>query len=281
MVAAKVAPAFRLEWWHYVALFFLLVQIAFAVVPRLWPGPLNPLFWYLGMDRLLWTGLVVLLLLAAVLWSAVYRPFWTSGRLFGFGLLAVLALMPLTYRVYPSPNAHRVSKVRFRVPLDGPVRVAWGGNTPNVNYHVAYPDQRWAYDLLVTDERGKTSRGDGTRLEDYYVYDQPVLAPAAGKVVKVLDGDPDMPIGELGGGSDPGGNQVVIEVAPDEFLYLCHLKPGSIRVKEGDVVAAGQEVARVGNSGNTSEPHLHVDLENDLRDGLPLYFYGYRSNGRF
>ena len=57
-------------------------------------------------------------------------------------------------------------EVRFRLPLDGPVTVAWGGADTDVNYHAVMPDQRWAYDLLVTRE-GRTHRGDGTRLDDY------------------------------------------------------------------------------------------------------------------
>src|SRR5688500_11390976 len=137
-MSAKPRPAFRLEWWHYVALFFLGLQIAFAVIPRVWRGPLSALFWYLGLEWLLWIVSVGLRGLPPLLWSAIFRPFWRRSRLCGFGILLVLVAMPLTYRVYPSPNENRISKVRFRVPLDGPVTVAWGGNSPDVNYHVAY-----------------------------------------------------------------------------------------------------------------------------------------------
>src|SRR5690606_13270598 len=106
--------------------------------------------------------------------------------------------------------------VRFRVPFDEPATIFWGGNTQDINYHVVVPDQRWAYDIVVIDDKGQTARGDGKRLEDYYIYDRPVLAPAFGAVVLASDDDPDMPIGELGGGTDPGGNQVVLRVADDE-----------------------------------------------------------------
>ncbi len=269
-----------LEWWHYNALSFLALQVAFAVVPRVRPGKLGMVFWYFGSDALLWWGVAVLIAVPALLWSLWRRPFWRWSRVFGVGLLVLLAAAPLTYGVYPSGNAGYVSKVRFRVPLDGPVTIGWGGNTTAENYHVIAPDQRWAYDILVKDEVGKTYRGDGKRVEDYLIYDRPVLAPAPGIVVKAVDGDPDMPIGELGGGRDPGGNHLRIAVAANEFLLLCHLKPGSLRVKTGDAVIPGQEVARVGNSGNTSEPHLHIHLEDDWSEGLPLYFHGYRSGGR-
>lgn len=270
----------RFEWWHYVTLFFLALQVAFAVVPRVRPGKLGMVCWYFGSDPLLCWGVVTLIAIPALLWSVWRRPFWRWSRVAGVGLLAVLAAAPFTYDVYPSGNANRVSKVRFRVPFDGPVTVGWGGNTTAENYHVIAPDQRWAYDILAKDEKGSTFRGDGERVEDYLIYDRPVLAPAPGIVVEAVDGDPDMPIGELGGGRDPGGNFLRIAIGRDEFLLLCHLKPGSLRVKIDDVVIPGQEIAHVGNSGNTSEPHLHVHLEDGGGEGLPVYFSGYRSGGR-
>jgi murein DD-endopeptidase MepM/ murein hydrolase activator NlpD len=282
MNAVHVAPvSFRLEWWHFVLLFFWMFQFTCAVVPRAWPSKAGMIFWYFGSDRLLWLAVASMLFVLALGWSMFYRPFWRKERLFGMGGIILLAVAPLTYRVYPSSNADRISHVRFRIPFDDLVTVGWGGNTNAVNYHVIVPEQRWAYDLLMTDEQGRTHRGDGKQLEDYYIYDKPVLAPADGKVISIFDSDPDMPIGVLGGGSNPGGNFIKIEVAPKEILYLAHLKPGSLLVKPGDLVRAGQELARVGNSGNTSEPHLHIHLMDEWDDGLPLYFYGYRSAGRY
>jgi hypothetical protein len=239
--------------------------------------------WYIGGDPAIWWGLALVLLAYALIRSTRRRPFWDRRRAGGFAMIAVTALAPPTYRSYPSSHAGSPSRVRFRLPMDGPVAVGWGGDAPDVNYHVVAPDQRWAYDLLAAVD-GSTHRGDGRRCADYYIYDRPVLAPADGTVRAAFDGDPDMPVGELGGGTDPGGNHVVLDVAPGEFLYLCHLKPGSLRVKEGDAVARGQEIARVGNSGNTSEPHLHVHLQDSpepaFAEGIPLYFHGYRSGGR-
>ena len=92
-----------------------------------------------------------------------------------------------------------------------------------------------------------------------------------------------MPIGELGGGEYPEGNFITIEVAPNEFLFICHLKPNSITVKIGDLVSQGQVIGQVGNSGNTSEPHIHIHLQdrNDvIGEGIPLYFYNYIVNGK-
>ncbi|MCE9527133.1 MAG: M23 family metallopeptidase [Planctomycetales bacterium] len=177
----------------------------------------------------------------------------------------------------------RPSDVHFRLPLDGPITVGWGGPTVDVNYHVVSPAQRWAYDLLVTRD-GRSHQGIGEQLEDYYCYGLPVLAPSGGTVRATFTDAREMPIGQLGG-TPTGGNQIVLEVAPQQFLFLCHLQPGSIAVQPGDQVAQGQMLAKVGNSGNTSEPHLHIHLqdteEEDLGEGIPLYFHSYQSAGRF
>ncbi len=271
------------DWWPFVATFFVVLQIVLAAVPRLWPGKVGMLCWYLGGDGFLWGGLAVVLLVCALIRSAWRRPFWSRWRVWGHAMIVALVLAPLTYRVYPSSHAGSPSRVRFRVPMDGPITVGWGGDAPEVNYHVIAPAQRWAYDLLVTVD-GSSHRNDGRECADYYIYDRPVLAPADATVRTAVDGDPDMPVGQLGGGSNPAGNHVVLDIGPGEFLYLCHLKPGSIRVKEGDAVVRGQEIARVGNSGNTSEPHLHIHLQDtpvpDIAEGIPLYFHDYRSGGR-
>lgn len=277
------SPAPSRDWWPYAAIAFATLQIALAAVPRLRPGKAGMVCWYYGSESILWWGLAVGLLACALSRSAWRRPFWNPWRAGGYAMIAVLVLVPPTYRAYPSSHAGSPSRVRFRVPMDGPVTVGWGGDTPDVNYHVIAPDQRWAYDLLVTVD-GSTHRGDGRECVDYYIYARPVLAPADGTVRAVVDGDPDMRIGKLDGGASPAENHVVLDVAPGEFLYLCHLKPGSLRIEEGDAVVRGQEIARVGNSGNTSEPHLHIHLQDttvpDIAEGIPLYFHGYRSSGR-
>jgi hypothetical protein len=272
------------DWWVCAAVFFLLLQLAFFVVPHVRPGYAGMWMWLFGGDSLLWKGLAALLLVLGFVWSLIRRPFWSRWRAAGVVLLILLALSPNLFWVYPSSHEGRVSEVRFRLPLDGPVTVAWGGDSLLGNYHVSYPDQRWAYDLLVTKD-GKSYRGDGTELTDYYCYGMPVLAPADGVVVYDFDGDPDVPVGQLGAGTSAGGNEVAIEVAPGEYLVLSHLQPGSITVKVGDRVTAGQAVGKVGNSGNTSEPHLHVHLQDapppELGEGIPLYFYDYRVNGQY
>jgi hypothetical protein len=262
------------------ALGLVVLQAAFRLIPELRPGTAGVVCWLLGLE-------LVPLLAAAVLavWlvaSALWRPFFRLSRVIGFVLLAALGISDRLYVTYPSSHDYRPSRVAFRLPLDGPVTVFWGGPTEDVNYHVGTPEQRWAYDLLVMRE-GLSHKGSGAHLTDYYCYDLPVLAPAGGEVVFVSDNDPDMPPGTLGGGTSPGGNQVIIKVAPGEYLWLCHMQPRSVLVKKGDRVSQGQPIGKVGNSGNTSEPHVHIDLEDgregEITEGIPLEFHHYRVDG--
>ena len=183
----------------------------------------------------------------------------------------------------------------FRLPFAGLWFVGWGGPDFLHNYHVGAPPQRHAYDFLVWKD-GSTFSGDGTSNEDYYAYGQPVFAPANGTVVRAVDGLPDVKPQVETDGAHPAGNHVVIEVAEGAYLYIAHLQRGSLLVAEGDRVAAGQEIGRVGNSGNTTEPHIHIHLQ-DMPDmfavdengvitsftdaiGLPLAFSDIEVNGK-
>jgi hypothetical protein len=271
-------PGPRRDLWPYAVFALAVLAVLFRLVPETRPGVLGVVCWDFGMGLVPYAAWAVLAV--GVVWSLVRRPFLTRRRALAFVLLIGLGFSDRLYRVYPSSHDGQPSRVAFRLPIDGPVTVGWGGATPAVNYHVVAPDQRWAYDLLVT-RGGSTHKGDGSLLTDYYAYRLPVLAPAAGAVVEAFDGDPDMPLGEPKGFTSASGNFVTIEVAPGEFLQLCHLLPGSVRVKKGDRVAEGEPVGLVGNSGNTSEPHLHVHLQDspveDFAEGIPMEFHHYRT----
>lgn len=273
----------RPGWWTWVAFALAIFQFGAYLVPQARPGLVGAILWMFGSDQVLWAGLAVLLLIVGLIWSAWRRPFWSGRRTVAFAVLVALAVSPRAFRTYPSSHDGSPSLVRFRLPLDGPITVGWGGATPQVNYHVIAPDQRWAYDLAVTRDGRTHPAGAGTP-EQYYVYGAPVLAPADGTVRAVHDGEPDMAIGVMGAaGADPCGNHVIIEVGPSEFLFLCHMQPGSVAVKPGDTVKTGQVVGHVGNSGNTSEPHLHIHLQDTpepyFGEGIPLCFHHYRLNG--
>lgn len=186
----------------------------------------------------------------------------------------------------PDPAGDFTSETEFRLPFDGVWWVTGGGAMALKNHHVVAPNQRHAYDLVVWKEGG-ASRGDGSRNEDHWAWDEPVLAPADGTVVTVLDGIEDNPNPPrvLNPEAHPAGNHVVLNTGADEFLYIAHFQQGSIQVKEGDEVTAGAFLGLTGNSGNSSGPHIHIHLQNEedffspTAIGLPLPFTGYRADG--
>jgi murein DD-endopeptidase MepM/ murein hydrolase activator NlpD len=154
---------------------------------------------------------------------------------------------------------------RNSVPLALPFRdewfVFWGGDTKAQNYHVVEESQRRAFDLLAVDEKGLSHRGEGTRNEDYYAWGREILSPADGLVVEAIDGVRDNEPGKMNPFSAVG-NAVLIEHAPHEVSVLAHLQRGSVRVKAGHRVKRGEVLGLCGNSGNSSEPHLHFHLMN-------------------
>ena len=268
------------EWWMRPVPVLLALHATLALTLWARPGIDGIYLWYLGPPVLALLGTA--LLVVALVTTVRHRATWSRRRAVALvGLALVAGLVPF-YRTYPSSRDARPSAVRFRLPLDGPVTVAWGGATSEVNYHVVLPDQRWAYDLLVT-EQGRSRRGKGAALADYLAWERPVRAPAAGVVRVAHDAEPDVAPGRRS--PRPAfGNHVVIEVAPREFLFVAHLRQGSVSVAAGQRVQAGQVLGRVGNSGTTTEPHVHLHLQDTPRpffgEGIPFEFQDYRQNDR-
>jgi hypothetical protein len=173
------------------------------------------------------------------------------------------------------------TKTRLRLPFDGEWTVFNGGRTLATNIHAAARNQRFALDLAMARD-GKTSSGDGKELSDYYVWGAPVVAPAAGKVVSLVDGLPDNPIGSTDR-KNLAGNHLILDHGNGEYSLLAHLQRGSVAVRVGDDVVAGQRLGLAGNSGNTSEPHLHYHLQDGPvfpdAESMPAVFTDYLADG--
>jgi murein DD-endopeptidase MepM/ murein hydrolase activator NlpD len=174
-------------------------------------------------------------------------------------------------------------KSNFSLPFSGEWTVYWGGRSVYDNYHAASPDQRFAYDLMII-RNGHQYSGDGTKLEDFYSFALPILAPGAGTVVAAVDQYEDNPVLKPNKDAAPQGNTIVIDHGNGEFSMLAHLRHGSLKVKVGDKVKAGQEIALCGNSGNSPIPHLHYHLQTTGQwfkgEGLPIQFKNYVSDGK-
>ncbi len=153
--------------------------------------------------------------------------------------------------------------------------VTWGGDTKEINYHIESEAQKNAFDFVITNDEKKSFRTDGNTNEDYYAFGKELIAPCDGEVVLVVDGVKDNIPGVLNPIYVPG-NTVIIKTQNNEYLFFAHFKQYSISVKEGQKVKQGQLLGLCGNSGNSSEPHLHFHIQNveDMNSatGVKCYF---------
>ncbi|HEV7733248.1 MAG TPA: M23 family metallopeptidase [Candidatus Binatia bacterium] len=196
---------------------------------------------------------------------------------------------PFSYVVTPWDIAERTPPV-LGPPLVGDGWVAVNGCCSAQSVHRGaimpisgrlWDSQRYAIDWLRVDAEGHVLRGDPTKVESFLAYDQPVIAVADGTVVDVLDGLDDQVPGSL---PDPStitianvdGNHVILDTGKGNFVFYAHLKKGTVGVKLHDRVRRGQQLARLGNTGNTSAPHLHLHVMTEpsalAGDGVPYVF---------
>ncbi len=171
-------------------------------------------------------------------------------------------------------------KVRYQLPFEGEWTVINGGTEKEFSHSWMLPTQRYAYDFLIMNHNGETYYGDKTEEESYYCYGRNILSPADGKIVDIgsncIDNKP-FADGVLAfTAEDIRGNYIIIKHAEKEYSFIGHIKPESIQVEVGQNVQAGEVIAKCGNSGNTSEPHIHFHLQDGtdffLSAGLPITF---------
>lgn len=159
---------------------------------------------------------------------------------------------------------------------DGWFVVAQGGGVGLLNYHSKHRAQRYALDITAVNAAGFHSSGllpdDPAR---YVIFGKPVISPCTGIVVAAVDGLPDLsPPTPDPDRNNAAGNHVVL--ACDGLqVELAHLHRGSVMLKAGEPVRAGQPLGQVGNSGNTTEPHLHIQaVDPRTGTGVQMSFEG-------
>jgi hypothetical protein len=220
-------------------------------------------WWVLG-----WYTRWALLSLALPLWClavlrARHTPAWPRGSRGWATALAAAAVAGFMATSIPElAGTSSENSVEVTNPLPpGTYQVVQGGDTETVNHHLQVPAQRHALDIVRLNDAGFRARGLApTQLADYAIYGAPLFSPCAGEVLVARDGLDDQPVGLPGGAgrAAPLGNTVLIHCTSDITVVLAHLQPHSVRVVAGDTVHVGSELGAVGNSGNTSEPHLHL-----------------------
>jgi hypothetical protein len=240
-------------------------------------GPWNMFGYY---SRLLLTGLFALA--TFVSWQRHRgrpmtfpgdRPYWRHHGIDALviGIFGVM-LARIGMGFFPSHEP-----VALRFPLrDGWFMVGQGGDSSLVNYHNSYPAQRFALDVSALNQFG--FRADGilpTELAQYEIFGKLVVSPCNGTVRAVRDGLEDLTPPRQDR-QNVAGNHVVITCGEVD-VELAHLRKGSVAVRAGDPVSSGQVIGAVGNSGNTTEPHLHIHaVYKDTGEAAPITL-----NGRF
>ena len=196
-----------------------------------------------------------------------------------FNLISGLLIKP--HKSVDLPKLER-NETKMILPFKEQWFVFWGGESVAQNYHMADENQQYAYDMIMVDQ-GSSYKGDPKKNENYFVFGKDIIAPCDARVVKVISGVHDNVPGELNP-KQLTGNTIVLETLKQEYLMFAHLKQRSILVKEGEVIEQGETIAQCGNSGNSTEAHLHLQLQNvpDFfqATGAKLYFDKIMVNGQ-
>jgi hypothetical protein len=158
-------------------------------------------------------------------------------------------------------------------PLEGDLWLAANGPDNDVGHRrtllalagEARIAQRLAIDWVRLFEDGRTFRGDPLSNESYRAFGARVLAVADGTVIDTVDGIPENvpdPVARAVQMTPTtlGGNSILLQIGDETYATYAHLQPGSLRVTKGARVRKGQVIALVGNTGNSSEPHLHFQV---------------------
>ncbi len=165
--------------------------------------------------------------------------------------------------------------IELSFPLkEGTYYVGHGGSHVQMNYHHAYLPQQYALDIAKLNGFGTRANGLYPEdLEKYEIYGDQLYSPCSGEVTEQRDGLPDLTPPEADREHLEGNFVALACDSTDAILYIAHMQEGSVAVQEGERIEEGELIGRVGNSGNTSEPHLHIHAERE-GEGVPLQFDG-------
>jgi hypothetical protein len=174
----------------------------------------------------------------------------------------------------------------LELPFEEEWHIENGGKTHNDGAHhftTRGGGERYAIDILIEID-GRIRGGDGSKNEDHYCFGKRLNAPGNGKIMEVENNIEDNQPGTVNR-DQPGGNYIVIDHLNGETSIMAHLKKESIIVIVGDIVVKGQEVGKAGNSGASTAPHLHYQLQGSSERlnglGLPIQFNNYYADNVF
>ncbi|MFC7322553.1 M23 family metallopeptidase [Halobacillus campisalis] len=238
-------------------------------------GPWHIFFYYF---RYIW--LLIFIVVSIVSFKKIKMiprkgPKHDKSYKFSIGISAVLAvyfgfIMIVGLSGYVQKSG---GEIALDFPLkDGVFAVGHGGSTTKFNYHASHPNQRYSYDILQLNGWGLRAEViTPSELEQYEIYGAQLYSPCAGNVISAVDKYEDIPPLQSDiEPEEPAGNHVILS-CENTGIHIAHFKPRTVEVQEGQDVDTGDVLGEVGNTGNTTEPHLHIHAERD-GEGVPITF---------
>lgn len=226
--------------------------------------------------------LILLIVVLIASWRKVRAiPFkikYNVNQKFSIGVYLFLFVIFVTYNVFAiNSYSTKEAAIELTFPLkDGAYYIGQGGNHVQMNYHQAYLPQQYALDILKVNAYGVRAKGLYPKeLQKYEIYEDDLYSPCNGIVFEMENELPDFVPPEADAEKATGNYVALLCENIDAIVYLAHMQKGSVVVTQGESINVGQKIGRVGNSGNTSEPHLHIHAEKD-NVGIPIRF-----NNRF
>ncbi len=199
------------------------------------------------------------------------------------GQIDAMTIQPVP-RIAEGRFAGYTDKNKLHLPFNDEWLVYQGGRNPFENGYSVSDDMRFAMDFVYL-KNGRMfsgAGGVGSKAADYYCFGQPIVSPADGRVAKAEGGYDDSPPGRPSGDPSDGNVVSVVFGSGDatETAVFNHLKQNSLKVKPGDQVKQGQELAQCGNSGGGPIPHVHFQLMKGAGSVIPAQFVDYIADGK-
>jgi Peptidase family M23 len=192
----------------------------------------------------------------------------------GINSCVVIFFLAILSSYVPQGYTFSRQPVELAFPLqNGTYYIGQGGNSPTLNYHKVNPAQQYALDIVKLNIWGSRALGFPQSLTNYAIFGTTLYSPCNGSISSTVNNLPDL-IPPAKFRQSPAGNHILIRCKGAQVL-MAHLLGGSVAVQAGDWVKQGQAIAKIGNSGNTTEPHLHIHARkentgNSLLDGEGL-----------
>lgn len=225
------------------AWFTIGVCIYIAVVPIQFPADV-----FSAIAALIWGSVVLLCLLEWIPRKKKSRALTVTLSIF----LVVLAVQLIMIYLPTQSSSSLVLAPLFK----GDWYVLNGGNSVLINHHHFAGSQKYALDILLPEDCVLPVK-QVTELRDYSSFGESLYSPVDGNVIAAENSLPDLEVGKMDR-KNLAGNHIVIKTDNDLFLLMAHLQKNSVLVSIGERVRTGQKLAKIGNSGNTTQPHLHL-----------------------